>query len=63
MILVEVEGTVYLQGRHTRGAGYTADCEKYNEAQILGFMVLRFTPEQVRSGYALDTIERATNVK
>jgi len=46
-------------GRHTRGKGYRDDCEKYNEAQILGWVVLRFTADQVASGYALAAIERA----
>jgi len=63
LILVEVEGGVWVKGRHTRGAGYTMDAEKYNEAQILQFMVLRFVPEHIRSGEALRTIERAIDVK
>jgi len=42
-VAVELEGGVYNQGRHTRGAGYAADCEKYNTAALLGWVVLRFT--------------------
>lgn len=57
--LVEVDGAVYKQGRHTRGKGFEADCEKTNEAQILGYRVLRFSTGQVKSGYALDAIRRA----
>lgn len=40
---VEIEGGVYSGGRHTRPAGYTADCEKYNLAALLGWRVLRYT--------------------
>lgn len=29
--------------RHTSGAGYRGDCEKYNAAQCLGWIVLRYT--------------------
>lgn len=58
-VLVEVEGGIYSQGRHTRAAGYTADAEKYNEAQLLGFVVLRFTSPMVVSGLALATLTRA----
>ena len=35
-ILVEVEGGAYVQGRHTRGPAFEADCEKYAAAAILG---------------------------
>lgn len=48
MLAVEVEGGTHSGGRHTRGAGYAADCEKYNEAQIAGWRVLRFTSEHLR---------------
>lgn len=34
-------------GRHSRGAGYARDREKYNMAQVLGWRVLCFTTEQV----------------
>jgi very-short-patch-repair endonuclease len=40
---VELEGSVFRQGRHTRGRGYMADCEKYNAATIQGWTVLRYT--------------------
>jgi very-short-patch-repair endonuclease len=42
-IAVECEGGTWSGGRHTRGKGYEGDCEKYNEAVILGWRVLRFT--------------------
>lgn len=55
-VLVEVEGGVFSKGRHTRGGGYVADMEKYNEAQKLGFVVLRYSTEQVTSGHAINDI-------
>jgi very-short-patch-repair endonuclease len=57
-ILVEVEGGIWSGGRHTRGKGYIGDMEKYNSATILGFQVLRFSTEQVKSGLAVQQIER-----
>jgi len=42
-IAVEIEGGVWARGRHTRGDGYTKDCEKYNAAQRHGWVVLRYT--------------------
>jgi len=57
---IEVDGGVWIPGggRHTRGAGFIKDSEKLNEAAILGYRMLRFTPGQVKSGEALETIER-----
>jgi len=58
-VLLEVEGGVHRQGRHTRGAGFEADCEKYNSAELGGWTVLRVTAKHVRSGEALAWVERA----
>jgi very-short-patch-repair endonuclease len=58
-LLAEYEGGVYKNGRHVRGSGYEDDCEKYNEATLLGFRLLRFTYDMVRSGMALEQTERA----
>ena len=56
-ILVEVEGGIWSGGRHTRGKGFIADMEKYNAAAVMGFKVLRFSTEQVKSGLAIKQIE------
>ena len=56
-IAIEVEGGIWGMGRHTRGAGFQADAEKGNEALLLGWKVLRVTPEHIRSGKALEWIE------
>ncbi|WP_025094579.1 hypothetical protein [Acinetobacter soli] len=56
-ILIEVEGGIWSGGRHTRGKGYLGDMEKYNAAAILGFKVLRFDTQQVKSGLAIKQIE------
>lgn len=55
----EVDGGVFVGGRHTSGVGYTNDCQKLNEAVVLGWRVLRFTPAMVHDGTAVQTIERA----
>ncbi|MDC4681943.1 endonuclease domain-containing protein [Acinetobacter baumannii] len=57
-ILIEVEGGIWSGGRHTRGKGYIGDMEKYNSAAMMGFTVLRFSTEQVKSGLAIQQIEK-----
>lgn len=53
MCAVECEGAVWTNGRHTRGSGFVADCEKYNEAARLGWFVFRFDGGAVKSGEAI----------
>lgn len=45
-IAIEIEGAVWVRGRHTRGKGYLADMEKYNTAQSMGWRVFRYAPNQ-----------------
>lgn len=56
-IAVEVEGAVWTGGRHTRGSGFTSDCEKYNQAALLGWRVFRFPTGAISSGEAISFIE------
>lgn len=60
-LAVEVDGGVFVQGRHSRGAGVKKDIEKYAEAMLLGWRVLRVLPEHVSSGQALTWIEKLLN--
>ena len=59
MLALEVEGGIWTKGRHTRGKGYEKDCEKYNEAALLGWRLLRVTTSHIKAGTALQVIERA----
>lgn len=56
-IALEIEGGTWVGGRHNRGAGYVNDLEKYNTATLLGWRLLRVTPEMVSDGTALLLIE------
>lgn len=59
-ILVEIEGGVFIQGRHNRGASMVADMDKYNAATIRGYRVFRFEPgKHVSTGLAVELITRA----
>ena len=56
-LAVEVEGTTYEGGRHQRMAGFEEDVVKYAEAALAGWVVIRFTPAKIKSGYAVRSIE------
>ena len=56
---VEIEGGIYSRGRHGRGSGIAADIEKGNALTLLGWRLLRFHGDQVRSGEAVETIRQA----
>ena len=58
MIAVECEGAVWSGGRHTTGAGFSKDAEKYNQAAEDGWFVFRFTGDDIDNGSALTQIER-----
>ena len=58
-LLIECDGGTWSGGRHVSGSGFEGDCEKTNEAQLLGYRILRFTGGMINGGMALDTIERA----
>lgn len=61
MVAAEVEGGTRSGGRHTRGSGYEADCEKYNAAALRGWRVFRFTGAMVLKGQAVGVIAEAIN--
>jgi hypothetical protein len=48
-VALEIEGGVFVRGRHSRGAGMVADMEKYNEAACRGWRVVRYTPQHLSS--------------
>jgi hypothetical protein len=61
-VALEVEGGVWTRGRHTRGAGFLKDVEKYNAAALLGYTVLRCTPADIESGAAFALVAKALAV-
>jgi very-short-patch-repair endonuclease len=60
-LAVEIEGFGVggTPGRHQRYVGFSKDAEKYAEAAIAGWRLIRCTTAQVRNGQALNWIERA----
>jgi very-short-patch-repair endonuclease len=59
MLAVEIEGGIYRGGGHTTVAGIKRDIDKSNALTMLGWRLLRFHGDQVRSGEARALIEDA----
>ena len=55
-LAAECEGGTYSGGRHTTGAGFEKDAEKYAAATVQGWVVLRLTQKQITSGAALESL-------
>lgn len=56
---LEVEGGVWIRGRHNRASGFLKDMEKYNAAAVLGWRILRCVPDDLCHP---DTIEMLREV-
>jgi hypothetical protein len=58
-LALEREGATWTGGRHVRGKGYRSDCQKYSEAAICGWTVIRCTADMMKSGEAITLVEAA----
>lgn len=56
-VAIEIEGGIYVRGRHTRGTGFQKDLDKYNAATALGWKVYRFSSNDVLQGRAKDFLK------
>jgi len=56
-IAIELEGGTRKNGRHNRPEGYAKDCEKYNQAQFLGWQVYRFVNAQEAAFFVEKLVE------
>ena len=63
-IALEVDGGVWLpKSGHTSGIGYTADRERDVEALLQGILTIRYTSDQVRNRYAINTFSRIVQAR
>jgi len=58
-LLAEIQGGIFTGQAHGSVKGVLADIERLNAATLAGWRLLRFTPQAVKSGEALQLIERA----
>lgn len=59
MLMLEVDGGTFTQGRHTRGMGFEKDCHKRAAAVLAGWRVLHVTGALIKSGVAAQWVEQA----
>ena len=68
LVACEIEGGIWMQtdtGRskgHAHPERFEQDCEKYNEAALYGWTLIRVTPDMIRDGRAIDWLDRALRV-
>lgn len=62
-IICEVEGGIWVKGRHTRGKGFQADLIKYQEAMLLGYIIYRCSGEMIKDGSAVKSIHRLLSIR
>ena len=60
---IEIEGGVWSCGAHTRGKGFIEDMEKYNAAVTFGWVILRFTPQDLNKITTFETIKKVVELK
>ena len=60
---IEIEGGVWSGGAHTRGKGFIEDMEKYNAAVTFGWVILRFTPQDLNKITTFETIKKVVELK
>lgn len=58
-VAVEVQGGLFVQGRHSRGAALLKEHEKLNAAAALGYRVVFVTPKQIANGEAIAVVSAA----
>jgi hypothetical protein len=75
LVAVEIEGGIFGKGKkcpacgrnsvgaHTSISRLQSDMEKYREAAILGYIVLRFLPKEINDGSCFPIIRRALEGK
>lgn len=62
-VAIEIQGGIWISGRHSRGKGQLKDFEKCNVAQCMGYIVLQITHQQIHDGSFAQTVRDALNYR
>jgi len=56
-LAIEIQGGLFIKGRHSRGVAYTKDCEKMRAAAMDGYVPIYFTTADVLNGTAIQWLK------
>lgn len=64
-ILVEIQGGIWIKGggAHSHPLDIMRNMRKQNDAALLGLTLLQFTPQEVKSGHAIDFTRKIISLK
>ena len=54
---------MYNNGRHVRPTGFIKDMDKYNEAAVMGWILLRVEPKRLLTTYTMEKIAQAIETR
>ena len=57
-VIIEIDGGIWIRGAHGHPLDILRNMSKQNDAQLAGYAILRFTPQQVKTGEAANTTEK-----
>jgi very-short-patch-repair endonuclease len=57
-IIVEIDGGVWIGGAHGHPLDLTRNMKKRNDAALAGYLILAFTPREVKIGHAIAFTQR-----
>lgn len=56
-LIVEIEGGIWIGGRHVHPPGFIEDMRKYNQMDLLGWDLIRVLPDWIDTGEALALLQ------
>jgi very-short-patch-repair endonuclease len=62
-VIVELEGGIFVAGRHVRAIGYSNDCYKYSLLSLLGYKLIRLTSIMLDDGRAAELLKLAFGIQ
>ncbi len=61
-LALEVQGGIFIQGRHSRGAAMLKEWEKLNEASCMGWRIIYCQPKDLMTQATIDVIKRCLEI-
>lgn len=62
-IAIEIDGGLFIYGRHNHAISMIKDYEKFNAAAESGWVILKFIPSQLKENATLDIIQRTVDFR